>query len=186
MQISILRGCGSKRAEVNINLAWECCTTPAFLQLETSFSLAEEPCSESKEVKIPPHWSRSSALAGKWLLQLLQWPLLLLGSLRGRKCPAFRSGSGRLWRKGCSSKLAVVFDSMGTVGQLGWFFAGSGVLWIERQIVHGRRNGVWELYLAGFFPLVSFLPFSHLAGVVLPRYLFSLQKCLGQQRSTVI
>lgn len=48
MQISILRGCGSKRAEVNINLAWECCTTPAFLQLETSFSLAEEPCSESR------------------------------------------------------------------------------------------------------------------------------------------
>lgn len=35
-------------------------------------------------------------------------------------------------------------------------------------------------YLPMFFPLASSLPFSHLAGVVLPCFLCSLQRCLGQ------
>lgn len=35
-------------------------------------------------------------------------------------------------------------------------------------------------YLPRFFPLISFLPFSHLAGVVLPCYPCSLQRCLGK------
>lgn len=123
MQISILRGCGSKRAEVSLNLAWECCTMPVFYSKKHLFPLQKSHALKT-EVKITLHWSRSSALAGRWLLQLLQWTLLFTRSLRDRKCPAFRSGSGRLWRNWCISKPAVMFDS--TIDQLGWFFAGWG------------------------------------------------------------
>lgn len=187
MQISILRACGSKRrAEVNIKLVWECCTMPAFLQQGTSFSLAEEPCSESRDENPPT-------------LILLEQPwqdcgccsssrtLLFTGSLRGRKCPAFRNGSGRFWRKDWVSKPAVMFDTMGTIGQLGWFLAGwGGALDRNTNCAWWQKWSPRAVICLRSSHLSLFFLFSHLAGVVLPRYLCSWQKCLGQQFPMII
>lgn len=84
----------------------------------------------------------------KWLLQLLQWTLLFTGSLRGRKYPALGFG-----QEDCGGRIASpsllwclaqreILDSW-----VGFWLAGE-VLRIVTQIVHGDKNGVWELLFA--------------------------------------
>lgn len=105
---------------------------------------------------------------GPWGIENVQ--LLEVGQ---EDCGGIDASPSLLW---CLTQLLISW-----VG----FLLGGEVVWIVIQIVHSDRNGVWELLLSRFSLIVTFLPFSHLAGVVLP-YLCSLWKCPGQQCSTII
>lgn len=160
MQISTLRGCGSKgRAEVSIKLAWECCVQYSVPYLLFKLRNILFPCGGALL------WQPGSQNPPSAASPAVVWELDL-GRQVAAAAPPVNSGArrvsegwvanvqllemgqekGRAWRKDCTSKPAAMFDSMGTIGALALVLAGE-VLWIVTGFVHGDRNAVQELLL---------------------------------------
>lgn len=160
MEISTLRGCGSKgRAEVSIKLAWECRVQYSVPYLPFKLRNILFPCGRAllwqQGGQNPPPAASPAVVweLGPGRQVAAAAPPVNFGARRvseGRVANAqlleMGQEKGRAWRKSCTSKPAAMFDSMGTIGALALVLAGE-VLWIVTGFVHGDRNAVQELLL---------------------------------------